>query len=673
MLRAVVDRSSSRSNSQSPAGNPDPESNDLHSSFGSEVTTPRLKQWLSKKNFGHHERALASRINLTSINDLAVVEPSDLEDAGFFPLERRRFIAAVRSVPDYHSLDSSKMEMSELSSGPVESSDHDDVKLLDEVKLIIRLALPLALAKAARKVVVNTASIYLGHMGTAQLAGVSLAVNMNEMFGEVVYGVIAPLPPLVSQAIGAGEAPTAGIWLQLVSLIVAVVSVPMAVLFYFDTEHLVSRLTDDPDVIGWAVHFNKIFCFAFLLQMLYTLLRHFANGMQETSGQPVAGVATIFANMFFLQVLMYGFPNLTFSHHVFHGFGFAGCPLAMMCSTVLAILVFMWWSFGWRQAHKKHPVFALGWTNEAFTSSRVKTYGRLAVPLMIASAAESWGARIMALACGELGAQAVGALHILMLIQGLMKAVISGVGSVIQVRVGRAIAEQQPEAAVRVFQAVMAMMLMIGLVMSGLVYHNRHYIAWCYSHDKDLVEILVSCIPMVCIDYVLCTMVVGFKSALVGMAVSDQVAVAQLAAGWFIQLPAAVYLAYYASWTSGVQGFLWGNVLGSFVRMMLLGYFLAMSDLKEQKKLARKRAKGIIKDLDTDGDGKLNKEEWVAGGGDPADFDEFDKDGNGLVDKDELQAFILVKSVKTLKQEGKLTHMAKTDFPTNQIPRFGSQ
>ena len=44
------------------------------------------------------------------------------------------------------------MEMSELSSGAVESSDQDEVKLLDEVKLIIRLALPLALAKAARKV-----------------------------------------------------------------------------------------------------------------------------------------------------------------------------------------------------------------------------------------------------------------------------------------------------------------------------------------------------------------------------------------------------------------------------------------------------------------------------------------------------------------------------------------
>jgi len=363
--------------------------------------------------------------------------------------------------------------------------------------------------------------------------------------------------------------------------------------------------------------------------------------------------------------LMYGFPNLTFSHHLFHGFGFTGCPLAMMCSTVLAILVFVWWSFGWRQAHKKHPVFALGWTDQAFTTSRIKTYGRLAVPLIIASAAESWGARIMALACGELGAQAVGALHILMLVQGLMKAVISGVGSVIQVRVGRAIAEQRPEAAVRVFQAVMAMLLLIGLTMSGLVYYNRHYIAWCYSHDKDVVAILVSCMPIVCIEYVLSTMVVGFKSALVGMAVSDQVAVAQLAAGWFIQLPAAVYLAYYVSWTSGVQGFLWGNVLGSFVRMMLLGYFLAMSDLKEQKKLARQRAKGIIKSLDTTSNGKLTKEEWVAGGGDPADFDGFDKDGNGLVDKDELQAFILVKRDNSLQREAKLANRAKTDFPTS--------
>jgi hypothetical protein len=36
---------------------------------------------------------------------------------------------------------------------------------------------------------------------------------------QIIYGLIAPLPPLVSQAIGAGEAPSAGLWLQACSAV----------------------------------------------------------------------------------------------------------------------------------------------------------------------------------------------------------------------------------------------------------------------------------------------------------------------------------------------------------------------------------------------------------------------------------------------------------------------
>ena len=68
--------------------------------------------------------------------------------------------------------------------------------------------------------------------------------------------------------------------------------------------------------------------------------------------------------------------------------------------------------------------------------------------------------------------------------------------------------------------------------------------------------------------------------------------------------------------------------------------------LKRQQEVAAEaklQAAQELKKLDADGDGNLSKEEWVAGGGDPADFDECDKDGNGTVDKDELEAFILAK------------------------------
>jgi len=42
---------------------------------------------------------------------------------------------------------------------------------------------------------------------------------------------------------------------------------------------------------------------------------------------------------------------------------------------------------------------------------------------------------------------------------------------------------------------------------------------------------------------------------------------------------------------------------------------------------------------DLDGDGMMSKDEWIASGGDPADFDDLDDDGCGQVDKHELAAF----------------------------------
>merc|ERR1712086_384864 len=76
--------------------------------------------------------------------------------------------------------------------------------------------------------------------------------------------------------------------------------------------------------------------------------------------------------------------------------------------------------------------------------------------------------------------------------------------------------------------------------------------------------------------------------------------------------------------------------------------------LKRQQEVAAEaklQAAEDLRKLDADGDGNLSKEEWVAGGGDAADFDERDTDGNGTVDKDELEAFILAKKTQQAAAE----------------------
>ena len=80
----------------------------------------------------------------------------------------------------------------------------------------------------------------------------------------------------------------------------------------------------------------------------------------------------------------------------------------------------------------------------------------------------------------------------------------------------------------------------------------------------------------------------------------------------------------------------------------------------------RQRAAEKIKKLDADGDGKLSKEEWLAGGQDAADFDQFDQDGNGMVDKHELEAFVLAKAAQQ-------SQAAPSNSSTDAAPSEGSE
>ena len=81
------------------------------------------------------------------------------------------------------------------------------------------------------QVILNTTASYVAHLGTVELAGTSFAANSTEMFAEVwivslpgccdsalclqvIYGLVAPLPPLTSQAIASGQPAGAGLWFQ---------------------------------------------------------------------------------------------------------------------------------------------------------------------------------------------------------------------------------------------------------------------------------------------------------------------------------------------------------------------------------------------------------------------------------------------------------------------------
>merc|ERR1712166_1540835 len=66
-------------------------------------------------------------------------------------------------------------------------------------------------------------------------------------------------------------------------------------------------------------------------------------------------------------------------------------------------------------------------------------------------------------------------------------------------------------------------------------------------------------------------------------------------------------------------------------------------DELEAMAAAKQRAAAEMHRIDTDGDGSISRAEFVAAGGKQSDFDRFDYDGSGMLDRDELEAMAAAK------------------------------
>jgi len=100
-----------------------------------------------------------------------------------------------------------------------------------EVRALVRLAVPLALANAGQSLMGVVDAAVVGRAGAVQLAGVGLGSLLFFAVSVLGMGTMMGLDPLVSQALGAGDGPRArhflwqGAWLSL--LIGVLLAVPL--------------------------------------------------------------------------------------------------------------------------------------------------------------------------------------------------------------------------------------------------------------------------------------------------------------------------------------------------------------------------------------------------------------------------------------------------------------
>ena len=172
---------------------------------------------------------------------------------------------------------------------------------------ILRLAVPAFLALVAEPLFLLADSAIIGHLGTAQLAGLGVAsatlITAANIFVFLAYGTTS----IVARQIGAGsergalEAGIDGTWLAIALGVVTTVVVALA------AEPLCRLFGASDDAIGYAATYLRVAAFGIPAMLVALAAMGVLRGLQDTRTPLVASVTGFSANVVLNVLFVYGF------------------------------------------------------------------------------------------------------------------------------------------------------------------------------------------------------------------------------------------------------------------------------------------------------------------------------------------------------------------------------
>lgn len=435
-------------------------------------------------------------------------------------------------------------------------------QLLDESKLLTKLALPIFFAQLALTALGVVDTIMSGWVGTDDLAAIGLGSSILLPVFIFSTGILLALTPLVSKQYGAGN-PAAvtryfhqGLWL---SIPLGIISLTVlmnleGILVWLELSKPVYTLTDD-----------YLFYIAFGMPgiVLYQALRFFWEGLGTTLPSMWISFMALVVNVPLNALFIYGYG-------IVEPMGAAGCGVASAISMWLMFAVGLVYvmraSLTRSLVHFKQlrwPVWKQG----------VADIFNLGVPNALALIFEVSLFSFIALFIAQLGAVVIAGHQVAISITSVTFMLPLSIAMAITVRVGKGYGENNQQAVLISLYAGIGFAALLGLVMSLFTYLLRDQLVAVYSKDNEVM--LLASILLV---YAACYQVfdavqVACAGGLRGLHDTRVTMVVTFISYWGIGLAGGYALAFTNWFTEtpmGVQGFWFGIVIGLLLAAILL-------------------------------------------------------------------------------------------------------
>ncbi|CAN6164062.1 unnamed protein product [Urochloa humidicola] len=447
-----------------------------------------------------------------------------------------------------------------MTKGSVEESllvagqpEEEDLSVREEVRKQLWLAGPMIAGALLQNLIQMISVMYVGHLGELPLAGASMANSFATVTGlSLLLGMASALDTLCGQAFGARQYYLLGIYKQRAMFLLTLVSVPLAVIWFYTGEILL-LFGQDPDIAAEAGTYARWMIPALFA---YGLLQCHVRFLQtQNIVVPVmasAGAAAAF-HLVACWVLVYGL-----------GLGNKGAALSnaiSYCVYVAVLAVYVRVSSACKETWT-------GFSMEAFHDSL--SFFRLAIPSALMVCLEMWSFELIVLLSGLLPNPKLetSVLSISLNTAAFVWMIPFGLGSAISTRVSNELGAGRPQAARLAVRVVVFLAVSEGLVI-GLVLVCIRYI---WGHAYSNVEEVVTYVAKMMLVIAVSNFFDGIQCVLSGVARGcgwQKIgACINLGAYYIVGIPSAYLIAFVLH--VGGMGLWLGIICGLSVQVLLL-------------------------------------------------------------------------------------------------------
>ncbi|HEX6640935.1 MAG TPA: MATE family efflux transporter [Thermoanaerobaculia bacterium] len=431
----------------------------------------------------------------------------------------------------------------------------------DELRRMIRLATPLAVAAAGTNLMGLVDVAVLGRLSARDLAASGLANAIFFSFSVFGMGMVMGVEPLIAQAIGAGDRVRArhvlwqGIWLALATAGALTTCLLIAAL-------LLPHIGSQPELIRPATVYLLIRVLSIVPFLLYFVMRAYLQAQHITRPLLFSMVAANVFNLGADILLVFGGGVLPPWAGVFRripAMGVAGAALATVACTILQ---FVWVGMA------AFRVEVHGRVDHRWNRPEIERAFRVGLPLGLQTGAEVAIFALVGVLASRLGTLELAAHQLAISLASLTFCVALGVSSAGTVRVGRAIGARDVAATRSAgYAAFLLGASVMGISALSFALFPRS-IARLVTDQEDVIATALPLMLVTAVFQISDGIQAVGAGVLRGAGDTKRTFYVNILGHWCIGLPVALFLGFRRQ--LGVVGLWWGLCAGLTVVAVLL-------------------------------------------------------------------------------------------------------